>query len=120
MKGYAQFCPIAKAVEILSERWTLLVLRDLLYGARRSNDLRRGVPLMSPTLLSMRLQTLEQAGLGMRKPGDGNGHWEYLLTPAGEGLRPIIDAIGHWGQSWVRSKLVPEELDPGRLMWAMH
>jgi len=120
MKGYAQFCPIAKAAEVLTERWTLLVLRDLLYGSHRFNDLRRGVPLMSPTLLSKWLQTLEQAGLVVRKPGEGNGHWEYHLTGAGEALRPIVDAIGHWGQTWVRSKLTPDELDPGRLMWAMH
>lgn len=120
MKGYAQFCPIAEAAEVLAERWTLLVLRDLLYGSHRFNDLRRGVPLMSPTLLSKRLQTLEQAGLVMRRPGEGNGHWEYHLTSAGEELRPIVDAIGHWGQTWVRSSLTPDELDPGRLMWAMH
>jgi DNA-binding HxlR family transcriptional regulator len=120
MKGYAQFCPIAKAAEVLAERWTLLVLRDLLYGSHRFKDLRRGVPLMSPTLLSKRLQTLEEAGLLMRRPGDGYGHWEYHLTQAGEELRPIVDAIGHWGQTWVRSKLTPDELDPGRLMWAMH
>ena len=120
MKGYGQFCPIAKAGEILTERWTLLVLRDLLYGSRRFNDLRRGVPLMSPTLLSTRLQTLEEAGLVVRKPSDGHGHWEYHLTSAGEELRPIVDAIGHWGQTWVRSKLTPDEIDPGRLMWTMH
>lgn len=120
MKGYAQFCPIAKAAEILAERWTLLVLRDLLYGSCRFNDLRRGVPLMSPTLLSQRLRTLEQAGLVARKAAHGNGHWEYHLTQAGEALRPIVDAIGHWGQTWARSTLPPDELDPGRLMWAMH
>jgi DNA-binding HxlR family transcriptional regulator len=120
MKSYGQFCPIAKAGEILTERWTLLVLRDLLYGSRRFNDLRRGVPLMSPTLLSTRLQTLEEAGLVVRKPSDGHGHWEYHLTSAGEELRPIVDAIGHWGQTWARSKLTADELDPGRLMWAMH
>jgi DNA-binding HxlR family transcriptional regulator len=120
MKGYASFCPIAKASEILAERWTLLLLRDMLQGSRRFNDLHRGVPQMSSTLLSKRLQTLEQAGLIGRRPGDGNGHWEYRLTRAGEELGPVIDAIGHWGQNWVRSRLVPGELDPGVTMWAMH
>jgi DNA-binding HxlR family transcriptional regulator len=120
MKRYGQFCPIAKAGEILTERWTLLVLRDLLYGSRRFNDLRRGVPLMSPTLLSTRLRTLEEAGLIVRKASDRRGHWEYHLTQAGEELRPIVDAIGHWGQTWARSKLTPDEIDPGRLMWTMH
>jgi DNA-binding HxlR family transcriptional regulator len=119
MKGYASFCPIAKATEILAERWTLLVLRDMLQGSRRFSDLRRGVPQMSQTLLSKRLQTLEQAGLIAREPG-GNGHWDYHLTRAGEELRPVIDAVGHWGQKWVRSRLTPDELDPGVVMWAMH
>ena len=74
---------------------------------------------MSQTLLSRRLQTLEQAGLIARISG-GNGHWEYHLTRAGEELRPVIDAVGHWGQNWVRSRLTPDELDPGVVMWAMH
>jgi DNA-binding HxlR family transcriptional regulator len=120
MKSYASFCPIAKAAEILAERWTLLLLRDMLQGSRRFNDLRRGVPQMSPTLLSKRLQTLEQAGLIARKPGGGNGHWEYYLTQGGEELGPVIEAIGHWGQNRVRSRLTPGELDPGVVMWAMH
>ncbi len=119
MKGYASFCPIAKATEILAERWTLLVLRDMLQGSRRFSDLRRGVPQMSQTLLSRRLQTLEQAGLIARRPAS-NGHLEYHLTRAGEELRPVIDAVGHWGQHWVRSRLTPDELDPGVVMWAMH
>jgi DNA-binding HxlR family transcriptional regulator len=104
MKGYAQFCPIAKAAEILSERWTLLVLRDLLYGARRFNDLRRGVPMMPPDASVHAPANAGTGGAGYAKPSEGNGHWEYLLTPAGEKLRPIVDAIGHWGQTWARSR----------------
>jgi len=115
MKTYGSFCPIAKASEILAERWTLLVVRDLLLGARRFNDLHRGVPNMSPTLLSKRLQTLEASGLVVRSMVGGNP--EYLPTKACEDLRPIIEAIGHWGQRWVRSQLEREELNVGELMW---
>ena len=120
MKGYGSFCPIAKATEILAERWTLLVLRDLLMGSRHFNDLRRGMPQMSPTLLSKRLKSLEEADIIVRRPGsDGHG-WEYHPTAACQELRPMIEAIGHWGQRWVRSKLTRDELNPGMLMWYIH
>jgi DNA-binding HxlR family transcriptional regulator len=118
MKGYGSFCPVAKASEILTERWTLLVLRELLLGSHHFNQLRRGIPQMSPTLLSKRLKTLERIGLVLRKAG-GNGHWEYHPTLAAEELAPIIEAVGHWGQKWARSRLTPDELDAGRLMWNM-
>jgi DNA-binding HxlR family transcriptional regulator len=118
MKKYGSFCPIAKAAEILTERWTLLVLRDMLQGSRQFTDLRRGVPLMSPTLLSKRLQTLEEAGLVARRAS--GAHWEYHPTPAAVELAAIIESIGHWGQRWARSHLTPDELDPGALMWFMH
>lgn len=95
MKGYGSFCPVAKAAEILTERWTPLVLRELLLGSCHFNQLRRGIPQMSPTLLSKRLQTLEEAGLISRQSGD-NGHWEYHPTQAAREARPIIDALGHW------------------------
>ncbi|HET6756755.1 MAG TPA: helix-turn-helix domain-containing protein [Burkholderiales bacterium] len=117
--GYGSFCPVAKAAEILTERWTLLVLRDLLLGSRHFNDLRRGVPQMSPTLLSKRLHTLEEAGIVLRKPA-ANGHWEYHPTKAAEELKPLIELVGHWGQRWVRSKLTRDELHPGALMWFIH
>ena len=120
MKSYGSFCPVAKAAEVLTERWTLLVLRDLLLGSRRFNDLRRGLPKMSPTLLSKRLQTLEEVGIIERRP-TLNGHaWEYWPTQACEDLRPVIESIGHWGQHWVRSTLTRDELDPGALMWYIH
>lgn len=120
MKGYGSFCPIAKAAEVLAERWTLLILRDLLLGSRHFNDLKRGVPQMSPTLLSKRLQMLEEAGVIERRPGSNRHAWEYHPTPAGEELKPLIDMIGHWGQRWVRSRLTRDELDPGMLMWYVH
>src|SRR5215470_14602113 len=117
MKGYGQYCPVAKATEILNERWTLLVLRELLFGSRRFNDLRKGVPIMSPTLLSKRLKFLEESGVIERcraQPGKG---WEYQPTNAGQELRPLIEMLGVWGQRWVRSRLTADELDPGLLMW---
>jgi DNA-binding HxlR family transcriptional regulator len=118
MKGYGSFCPVAKAAEILTERWTPLVLRELLLGSHHFNQLRRGIPQMSPTLLSKRLQTLEEAGLISRQSGD-NGHWEYHPTQAAREARPIIDALGYWGHRWARSQLTPNELHAGRLMWNM-
>jgi DNA-binding HxlR family transcriptional regulator len=119
MKRYGSFCPIAKAAEILTERWTLLVLRELLLGSRRFNDFRRGIPQMSATTLSKRLCTLEAAGIVERVRGN-DCHWEYRPTAACEDLRPVIELIGHWGQRWVRSRLTRDELDPGMLMWFVH
>jgi DNA-binding HxlR family transcriptional regulator len=117
MKGYGQFCPVAKAAEILTERWTLLVLRELLLGSRRFNDLRKGVPLMSPTLLSKRLKFLEAAGVIERRRARSDKGWEYQPTNAGQELRPVVETLGVWGQRWVRSRLTTDELDPGLLMW---
>ena len=115
MKGYGQFCPVAKAAEIVGERWTPLVLRELLCGSRRFNDLRRGVPTMSPTLLSKRLKTLEDVGIVIRQNVKGSN--QYSLTAAGEELRPIIEALGVWGRHWVRHKISNDDLDAGLLMW---
>ena len=117
MKGYGQFCPVAKAAEILTERWTLLVLRELLLGSRRFNDLRKGVPLMSPTLLSKRLKFLEAAGVIERRRARSDKGWEYQPTNAGQDLLPVVEMLGVWGQHWVRSQLTSSELDPGLLMW---
>jgi DNA-binding HxlR family transcriptional regulator len=120
MKSYGQFCPIAKAAEVITERWTILLLRDLLLGSHRFNDLRRGVPQMSPTLLVKRLQTLNDHGVINRvASADGHG-WEYHITEAGKELQPLIELLGHWGQRWVRSQLSRDELDPGVLMWFIH
>ena len=95
-----------------------LVLRELLLGSHHFNQLRRGIPQMSPTLLSKRLQTLEEAGLISRQSAD-NGHWEYHPTQAAREAWPIIDAMGYWGHKWARSQLTPNELHVGRLMWNM-
>ncbi len=120
MKGYGQFCPVAKAAEVVAERWTPLVLRELLCGGRRFNDIHRGVPLMSRTLLAGRLEQLEDAGIVRsvaRQRGRGR---EYHLTAAGEELRPLIECLGEWGQRWARAQIGRGDLDSGLLMWDIH
>jgi DNA-binding HxlR family transcriptional regulator len=117
MAGYGQFCPVAKAMELLDERWTMLVIRELLCGSRHFNALRRGVPRMSPTLLSSRLKTLVRAGIVERY--DEGKQVTYALTPAGEQLRPIVEALGQWGLRWV-PELGDEDYDPHLLMWDLH
>jgi DNA-binding HxlR family transcriptional regulator len=116
--SYGQFCPVAMTAEVLCTRWTALVIRELLCGSSRFNDLRRGVPRMSPSLLSKRLKELEQAGVIRGVPGP-TGVTEYRLTDAGEELRPLIMGMGTWGQRWVESRLSLKNLDPTLLMWDM-
>ena len=116
--SYGQFCPVSMASEILCSRWTIVLLRELLCGSTRFNDLRRGLPRMSPTLLSKRLKELELSGVVRSVPTAGGAH-EYRLTEAGEELRPIVLGIGFWGQRWVESRLSLRNLDPTLLMWDM-
>lgn len=119
MSGYGQFCPVARACEILAERWTPLVVRELLCGSRRFSELERGVPLMSKSLLAARLKSLERAGVVTSAPlANGRGR-EYRLTEAGEELRPIVEGLGLWGWKWVKRSLSPAELDAGLLMLDM-
>lgn len=116
--SYNQFCPVSMAAEIICSRWTLLVLRELMMGSTRFNELRRGVPSMSPALLSKRLRELEAAGIVMRTAAEGeSGVHEYQLTEAGTELRPIIEAIGVWGHRWVTTEATLKNLDPNLLMW---
>jgi DNA-binding HxlR family transcriptional regulator len=118
--SYNQFCPVAMAAEILGARWTLVLLRELVVGSTRFNDLRRGVPRMSPALLSKRLKDLEAAGIVTRSPVVGEpGAFEYRLTEAGRELKPVIEAIGCWGQRWIDIEASLEKLDPNLLMWDM-
>lgn len=117
--SYGQFCPVAMAAEIVCSRWTALVLRELLCGTTRFNDLRRGVPLMSPSLLSKRLKELEKAGVIVTVPTGQAGIVEYRLTQAGEDLRPVVMSLGLWGQRWIESSLSLKNLDPSLLMWDM-
>ena len=116
--SYGQFCPVSMAAEILCSRWTVVILREMLCGSTRFNDLRRGLPRMSPTLLSKRLKELEVSGVIRTTPIAGGG-FEYHLTEAGEELRPIVIGIGKWGQRWVESRLSLRNLDPTLLMWDM-
>jgi DNA-binding HxlR family transcriptional regulator len=117
MKGYGQFCPVAKGAEVFAERWTPLVLRELLCGSTHFSDLHRGIPLMSRSLLSLRLKQLEQIGVVERKHGPQGP--QYHLTQAGREFAPIIRQLGEWGQRWFRSKYVRGELDVTVLMWDM-
>ncbi len=114
---YGQFCPVAKAMEVLDERWTMLVIRELMMGSRHFNAIRRGVPRMSPALLSKRLQMLVRAGV-VERHGDG-ARVTYHLTEAGRELEPIVVALGRWGIRWI-DQLGEEDLDPHLLLWDVH
>lgn len=114
-ESYGQFCTVARGAEALCERWTPLVVRELLCGSKRFNELHRGVPRMSTSLLAQRLRHLEDIGV-VHRTATGKV-WEYSLTEAGEELRPIIMALGHWGARWIGSRLRDNELDAGLLMW---
>src|SRR6202035_4624509 len=107
------------AAEIICSRWTPLLLRELLCGSTRFNDLRRGVPRMSPTLLSKRLKELAEAGIITANVAGRTGAVEYKLTKAGEDLRGVVMSLGVWGQRWVESSLTLKNLDPSLLMWDM-
>ena len=112
MIGYGQqFCPIAQALEVIGERWTLLVVRELLCGSSRFSELRRGLPLISRSVLAQRLKLLTEAGVIERRGGG------YFLTEAGQELREIVIACGMWGKRWVRHRLRSSDVDVGLLMW---
>lgn len=117
MAGYGQFCPVAKTMEVLDERWTVLIVRELLCGSHHFNQLRRGVPRMSPALLSKRLRSLTRVGIVLRQ--DEGGRVRYELTPAGRELAPVVLALGEWGTRWM-PQLGDEDLDPHLLMWDVH
>lgn len=113
---YGQFCPIAKAAEILGERWTILIVRELLLGTTRFNDLQRGLSGISPTLLTKRLGQLEACGLVARRVLSAPRRNEYHLAPAGRELRPIVLGLGKWGMRWARGQMSADELDIEMLM----
>jgi DNA-binding HxlR family transcriptional regulator len=115
--SYRQFCPVAKAMELLDERWTMLVIREMLAGSRHFNEIRRGLPRMSPALLSRRLNQLVAAGLVIKEIDDGEVR--YLLSPAGSDLGPVIDGLAVWAVQWI-GDLGDHELDPRLLMWDLH
>jgi len=117
MKTYGQFCPLAQATQLLCERWTLLIVRELIAGSTRFSDLQKGVPLMSPTLLSSRLKHLIKSGV-VELIGKKGSH-TYQLTQAGKELQPIVELFGVWGHRWAQSDLDNNDLDAGLLMWDM-
>ena len=119
-KSYRQFCPVAMAAEVICTRWTLVLLREMIAGSTRFNELRRGVPRMSPALLSQRLKELEAAGVLYRRPAEREPEvMEYVLTAAGRDLQPVVESLGVWGQRWVESEPSLHNLDAGLLMWDM-
>jgi DNA-binding HxlR family transcriptional regulator len=118
--SYKQFCPVAMAAEVLCTRWTIVLLRELVAGSTRFNDLRRGVPRMSPALLSQRLKDLEAAGVVRRVAATSDPSVsEYQLTEAGKELQPLIEGFGVWGQRWIDREISMQHLDAQLLMWDM-
>lgn len=114
---YGQFCPIAKATELLGERWTFLIVRELLMGARRFNELQRGLGHISPALLATRLKSFEEQGLIVRRRVSGRRGFEYYPTAACEELLPVLVALGEWGLCWARHALTVDDLDVDFLMY---
>lgn len=118
--SYQQFCPVAMAAEVLCTRWTMVLLRELIAGSTRFNELRRGVPRMSPALLSQRLKELEAAGILTREASKSDATIsEYRLTPAGRELAPLVEAFGVWGQRRIQTEASLQNLDVQLLMWDM-
>jgi DNA-binding HxlR family transcriptional regulator len=114
---YGQFCPVAKATEVIGEKWTLLILRELLLGTCRFNDFHRALSRISPTLLTKRLKHLEERGIIIRKKISGQRGCEYRLTAAGKELAPLIETLAVWGMRWARGQMTDNELDVEFLMW---
>lgn len=116
MRSYAQYCPIAKASEVLGDRWTLLIVREMLIGATGFNELQRGLPGISRSVLRDRLRSLERAGVMERKTGPRGRTLAYALTPSGRDLLPVVKSLGDWGATWSFTDPRPEELDPDLLI----
>jgi DNA-binding HxlR family transcriptional regulator len=120
MTKYGQYCPVARTAEILGDRWTLLIVRDLIYGARHFNALERGLPGIPRAILTNRLKRLQQSGVIERVEESGSRKVSYNLTPAGLALTPVLDALSAWGEKWVFGEPEDSELDPILLLWWMH
>lgn len=116
-RSHGSFCRVAQASEVVAQRWVPLIVREIMVGYHRFNEIRRALPLISPSVLAQRLKTLEDDGVVLRRSGpDGV---TYHLTDAGEELRPILDALGHWAEKWVTRDYRADELDPAVAMWAL-
>ena len=120
MQKYNQYCPVARASEILADRWTPLIVREVILGSHRFNEIERGLPGISRSLLASRLRDLEGAGVLERLPGAHPKLMEYHLSDAGRDLKPVVEALGAWGVRWAFGEPRPEELDAGLLVWRMH
>ena len=120
MTSYGQFCPVSKATEIIGEKWTLLILRELLMGTSRFNDFQRAMSRISPTVLNKRLKQLEEKGIVVKKRLSGQKGFEYRLTAMGKELEPLIEQVAIWGQRWARGQMSDDELDVELLMWDIH
>ncbi len=118
MKSYGQFCSMARALDLLGERWTLLIVRELLCGSRRFGEIQRGIPRISRTMLAARVRELADADVVERLDGDGGP--EYRLTPAGRELAAVVRGLGTWGQRWLPRELRTGELDARALLWDVH
>ena len=112
--SYGQYCPISRALDVLGERWSLLILRDMVLGATRFNDIARGLPGLSRSLLTKRLRQFERAGL-VERLGT-----QYLMPAAGRDLLPVLMGLGEWGSRWAFGDPRPDELDAELLVWWMH
>jgi DNA-binding HxlR family transcriptional regulator len=120
MQKYKQYCPVAKASEILAERWTPLIVRELIAGSHRFNEIERALPGISRSLLASRLRQLEDVGVIQRLPRAHSRMPEYHLSEAGRALKPVIEALGAWGVHWAFGDPQPDELDAGLLVWKIH
>jgi DNA-binding HxlR family transcriptional regulator len=120
MFKYGQYCPVARASEIVADRWTPLIVRELLAGSRHFNEIQRGLPRISRSLLVSRLQHLEDCGVVERHAGARRNVTEYGLTEAGRELRDVIEHLGAWGVRWAFTEPKPNELDPALLVWKIH
>lgn len=118
MSRYGSYCPVSLATETLGERWTILVVLVLIDGISRFGEIQRALPRISPSVLTSRLRTLEDAGI-VAKKRLRNGSYDYSLTQAGRELEPIVMEIAYWGQRWARD-MEPDDLDPQSLAWSMH
>ncbi len=116
MRDYGQFCPIARSSELLAERWTPVIVRNLLNGCSTFSEIRQGAPGIPPALLTQRLQLLERYGVLVRNSKESGRGATYDLTEMGHALGPVCDALGQWGARWL--ELEPRHLDPAFILWA--
>ena len=120
MTDYGNYCPLSLSTEVLADRWTPLIVRELLLGNTRFNDIARGLPGISRSMLTQRLRHLERRGALELWPSPGGRGHEYRLTPAGQNLMPVIEAMANWAIEWLYDDLRPEDIEPTQLMWLMY